>query len=295
MRTAFKKTKTKQECCPPNPLSPVTTLISLYESHLRSLPPPSNVLQHYTPDAVITYIPTGIQHRGAPSIGRLMEQLRDLHWTVLPSTLINTTVDTHTSTITSESIIRLSHHKTIPWLLPTIKPTDADLTFPDGDDDGGWRCKEKRCYWDQLGLLRLLNVVPGSLFSRRLGCEVVMPVGDLRVVNEMLMERMETVVEREDGHSGDDGVPRGAPLDNMHKQAGGQHGTAMELEKRHDMYANEREQPVQVQHQQHAQQQDFRNGDRGRYGTSTGMGVSVERPSVRLHHAPGGKTSIQFG
>ena len=62
-------------------------------------------------------------------------------------------------------IINLTHDRAIPWLVPSLEPTFATITFPlvaivifEGD-----LISHERIYWDQATVLKQLGVIDASI------------------------------------------------------------------------------------------------------------------------------------
>ncbi|KAJ3103244.1 hypothetical protein HDU96_009366 [Phlyctochytrium bullatum] len=234
-------------------------LIGFWQRHNR-LPQAAAFPDYFDASATILFIPTGVSLHGLLEIGSHMQHLRELHFLTKTKTL-STSADATTGTVFDESVYTIDHQKKIEWLLPGIQPTSKELTVIITTVirfDGEGRCLSKRVYWDQAGLLKQLGIITGSAYARALGKEVVLPVA----------ARAEDVVERVK-----------AIIDSSGSGAAEESGTRTPEEA-----TSKASTPTVSVFEKAAEPSDLVSPVTG----ST-------RTSVKLHYAPGGRSSISLG
>ncbi|TPX44968.1 hypothetical protein SeLEV6574_g04167 [Synchytrium endobioticum] len=144
----------------------------------RRIATPAAVPKTYTDDAVVSYIGSGKTFNGLKEIENLYSMIRNAHISscVRSNKTVNRVIGS--DSVVEESKFDIHHGQLFDWLLPGLKPTNADLTFNFVTiaTFQGSKISTQRVYWDQASVLSQANIIQKNVYIRATNSNISLPV-----------------------------------------------------------------------------------------------------------------------
>ncbi|KAI8926384.1 hypothetical protein BC831DRAFT_228483 [Entophlyctis helioformis] len=166
-------------------------MLSILNAHKATIAKQSSsraeTISHmYADDATLLYVPTGTGAHGKLAIENFIKVASSQYHIVESEQILSRIVSGQS--IVEESVLTLFHSDTIDWLLPGVRATKKTIVVPlvsilsVNEND---QITSKRVYWDQASVLRQIGVLPRSLYCKANASEVVLPILDASIANNL--------------------------------------------------------------------------------------------------------------
>ncbi|TPX60771.1 hypothetical protein SpCBS45565_g07428 [Spizellomyces sp. 'palustris'] len=291
----------------------VASLLLVWDAHKASLTHPSPataaglVSQHFDEQASVVYVPTAAGGVGVADIEGFFRKVVAQAGCVVDDKVINRVIGEYS--IAEESILTIVHEDMLDWLLPDVKPTKRRVvipmsTFVTFSPDA--KITAKRVYWDQGSVMRQIGLLPPSVFCKANGSETTLPVLGPKIVDRLTdVQAPSNLILREHWEespvagiatkANGDKAPGREPVHGIIPQGDDEEEIRLAQAKRlHRTSVSsivpQAEEPTPVLRHHRSmiiprQTSNIFNQDP----------VEQVRPSTRIHHQPGGKSSNIFG
>lgn len=144
------------------------TLTRVWDNHMKAEFHPNHksvieTMKTMNAHPSVNHVPTQIGGVGTRSVAEFYTSKFIFQNPAMDVTPVSRTIGKNS--IVDEMIINLTHDRAIPWLVPSLEPTFATITFPlvaivifEGD-----LISHERIYWDQATVLKQLGVIDASI------------------------------------------------------------------------------------------------------------------------------------